>query len=227
METAITIPAQSGLLTPASLTGNLLQFTNITLPDAAIFTVITQASAALPATWEGFTVTLQKNKASLTWKTSSEINVDRYIVEYSANGINYSTAGTVAARNSAGLNTYSLVQENLPLGVRYYRIRRVDKDGQFQLSEVKSVRAGGLSTVVLKANPVIKGRLEMIIDVPQNQTAVIRVVSTTGKVIIQQNTGLSTGSNNIGTDISRAAKGTYILQVQLANDVINKKFVRL
>ena len=214
-------------LTPSAITGNLVEFTNINLPDEAVFTVITQASALLPAVWEGFTATLQKNKATLTWKTSSEVNVDRYIVEYSQNGITYLTAGTVAAKNSAGLNTYTLVQENLPAGIRYYRIKRVDKDGQFQLSEVKSVRAGGLSTVVLKANPILKGRLDMIIDVPQNQTAVIRVVSTTGKVIVQQNTGLSTGSNNISTDISRAAAGTYILQVQLANEVINKKFVRL
>ena len=181
----------------------------------------------MPAIWEGFNVTLQKNKATLTWKTSSEINVDRYIVEYSQNGIAYLTAGSVVAKNSTGLNTYTLVQENLPAGIRYYRIKRVDKDGQFQLSEVKSVRAGGLSTVVLKANPVMKGRLDMIIDVPQSQTAVIRVVSTAGKVIAQQNTGLSTGTNNISTDISRAAAGTYILQVQLANEVINKKFVRL
>lgn len=214
-------------LTPAAVTGNLLQFTNITLPDEAVFTVLTQVSATLPAVWEGFNVSLQKNKATLTWKTSSEINVDRYVAEYSQNGVTYLTAGTVTAKNSAGLNVYTLVQENLPAGIRYYRIKRIDKDGQFQLSEVKSVRAGGLSTVVLKANPVVKGRLDMIIDVPQNQTAVIRVVSTTGKMIVQQNTGLSTGSNNISTDISRAAAGTYILQVQLANEVINKKFVRL
>ena len=170
---------------------------------------------------------MQKNKATLTWKTSSEINVDRYVVEYSQNGITYLTAGAVTAKNSPGINTYTLVQENLPAGIRYYRIKRVDKDGQFQLSEVKSVKAGGLSTVVLKANPVVKGRLDMIIDVPQSQTAVIRVVSTAGKVIAQQNTGLSTGTNNISTDLSRAAAGNYILQVQLANEVINKKFVRL
>ncbi|HTE09313.1 MAG TPA: T9SS type A sorting domain-containing protein [Chitinophagaceae bacterium] len=212
---------------PTSFSGNLLNFTGLTLNNSVVFTIITQATALLPAIWQGFTVTLQKNKATLTWKTSDEINVDHYTAEYAANGINFIPVGTVAAKNGTGINTYSLTQENLPAGIRYYRIKRVDKDGKSELSQIKSVRAGGLTSVILKSNPLIKGRLELNIDVPQNQDAVIRVVSTAGHVLVQQNTSLSTGTNAITTNISHIATGTYFLQVQLADEIINKKFIKL
>ena len=214
-------------ISASSSTGNKLNFTGITLPNNAVFAIITSPSAALPAIWQGFTATVQKNKATLTWKTSNEINVDHYTVEYSTNGINFLTAGTVVAKNGAGINTYTLTQDNLPAGIRYYRIKRVDKDGKFEISETKSVKAGGAVTLVLKSNPLIKGRIELNIDVPQNQDAMIRVVNVDGKILLQQNYGLSTGTNSVTSNVSHIAAGTYFLQVQLANEIINKKFVKL
>ena len=210
----------------SSLTGNHLVFTGVALNGTSVFTIITQASALLPATWQGFTATLQRNSATLTWKTSNEINVDHYTVEYSSNGISFMSGPTVAAKNGASVNTYTVTQDNLPAGIRYYRIKRVDKDGSFTVSDIKSVRVGGLSSVLIKSNPVNNGTLELNIDVPQNQDAAIRILNISGKVLVQQNKGLSTGSNTIKTNMLHMSAGTYFLQVQLANEVINKKFVK-
>ncbi|MEP7279510.1 MAG: T9SS type A sorting domain-containing protein [Bacteroidota bacterium] len=214
---------------PSSFSGNRLIFTGITLANNAVFTVLTQASAfVLPAVWEGFAVSLQKAKATLVWKTSDEINVDHYVVEYSTDGTVFKPAGTVVANNNgAGQHVYTFAQDNLPAGTRYYRVRRVDKDGQFQLSDVKSVRPGGLSAVTVRSNPVTKDALELNIDVAQNQKAVIRIVSINGRILVQQNIGLTTGSNAIKTSTSHLAAGTYFLQVQLSNEIVNRKFVRL
>jgi hypothetical protein len=215
-------------VTPSSITGNLITFPGITLNNTDVFTLITQASAALlPAIWESFNVTLQKNKAILVWKTSDEINVDHYTIESSTDGNSFNAAGTVTAKNGSGTNTYTFVQENLPAGTRYYHIKRFDKDGKFQLSDVKSVHVGGLNTVLLKSNPVTKGKLELNIDVQQNQNAIIRIVNTSGIIMHQQQTGLSGGTNSLTTDISAMAKGTYFLQVQLGKEIINKKFVKI
>ena len=210
----------------SSLTGNHLVFTGVALNNTTAFTIITQASTLLPATWQGFTATLQRNSAVLTWKTSNEINVDHYTVEYSANGISFMSGPTVAAKNSTGVNTYTVTQDNLPAGTRYYRIKRVDKDGNFTVSDIRSVRVGGFSSVLIKSNPINNGTLELNIDVPQNQDAVIRILGISGKVLVQQTNGLSTGSNTIKTNMLHMAAGTYFLQVQLANEVINKKFVK-
>ena len=211
----------------SSATGNKINFTGVTLPNNAIFSLITQTSALLPAIMQDFTVTLQKNRATLNWKTSSEVNVDHYTAEYSLDGNTFLAFGTVAALNGAGINEYTLTQGNVTAGIRYYRIRRVDKDGRFQFSIIRLVKAGGLTSVTLKANPVATTAAELIIDVPQNQNAVIRVISTSGKILSQQNAGLSTGINNISTRTAQLAAGTYFIQVQLNNEIVNKKFVKL
>lgn len=211
----------------SSASGTVLTFSGITLSNNAVFTLITQTNAALPATLQSFEVGLQKNKATLTWKTSNEINVDYYSIDYSLNGTSWSTAGTVAARNGAGLNTYSFSQDNLPVGMRYYRIKRVDKDGLFQYTAVKSVRVGGSTVFVLKANPIIKNRLEYNIDAAQSQNATVRVVSSNGVVLFQQKLALTAGSNTVSTALPQMGAGTYLLQVQLNGELINKKFVRL
>jgi len=210
----------------SSLVGNHLVFTGVPLNNTTVFTIISQASALLPAIWQGFTATVQRNSATLTWKTSSEINVDHYTVEYSSNGLSFIAGPTVAAKNSTGVNTYTVTQDNLPAGIRYYRIKRVDKDGSFTVSDIKSVRVGGFSSVLIKSNPINNGTLELNIDVPQNQDAIIRILGISGKVLVQQNNGLSTGSNTVRTNMLHMAAGTYFLQVQLANEIINKKFVK-
>ena len=217
----------TSFIAPSSITGNLVNFTGISLPTNARFTLITQASALLPATWQGFSVTADRNKATLVWKTSDEINVDHYTAEYSSDGTIYKTVGTVTANNRPGTNTYSIVQDNLPVGTRYYRIKRVDKDGRFELSTVKTIKIVGATTVSLRTNPVTTSRLELTIDVQQSQNAIIRIITTDGKILVQQNSALSGGTNSISTSITGVAHGAYLLQVQLGSQVINKKFVRM
>jgi hypothetical protein len=215
-------------VTASSAAGTVLKFSGVSLPNNAVFSLITQPSAALlPALLQTFDVTLQKNKASLTWKTSSEINVDHYTVDYSVNTTDWFAVGTVAAKNGAGVNIYTISQDNLPIGRRYYRIKRVDRDGRFEYSMVKSIRVGGVTTLTVKGNPIFKNRLEFNIDAAQSQDATVRVVSTAGVVLLQQKLSLSAGDNAISTSLPQMASGTYLLQVQTSEGIINKKFVRL
>lgn len=214
-------------VTASSAAGTVLKFSGVSLPNNAVFSLITQPSALLPALLQTFDVTLQKNKASLTWKTSSEINVDHYTVDYSVNTTDWFAVGTVAAKNGAGVNIYTISQDNLPIGRRYYRIKRVDRDGRFEYSMVKSIRVGGVTTLTVKGNPIFKNRLEFNIDAAQSQDATVRVVSTAGVVLLQQKLSLSAGDNAISTSLPQMASGTYLLQVQTPEGIINKKFVRL
>lgn len=211
----------------SSAAGTVLKFSGVTLPNNAVFTLITQPSALLPAIFQGFDVTVQKNKATITWKTSNELNVDYYSVDYTVNTSDWLPVGTLAAKNSAGVNTYTMNQANLPVGRRYYRIKRVDRDGKFEYSMVKGIRVGGITTLTLKGNPIIKNRLEFNIDAAESQDATVRILSTTGVVLVQQKLSLSTGDNAISTALPQMASGTYLLQVQIPGGVINKKFIRL
>ena len=131
------------------------------------------------------------------------------------------------AKNGNGTNTYALTLTKVPAGTHYYRLRRVDNDGQSQLSETKTVRiAAGKVQVQLKANPVKNSPLEAIIDVQQSGTASIRIVNLNGETLLNQQINLQQGTNNYKAPAISLPAGTYLLQVQASGELINTKFIR-
>lgn len=212
----------------AVITSNQLSFENITLANNAVFTVITQGTAALlPALWKDFTVNLQNNKATLTWTTSNETDVDYYTVEYSLDGSSYTALTNIAAKNTDGTNIYTFAQDNLPAGARYYRIRRVDKNRSYSLSRFLKIQVGGvISKLALNTNPITRNRIDYTVHVTQNQAVVIRVVDMSGRILALQNKNLSAGTNSISTELPNIKTGMYYLQVRMANETITKKFIK-
>ncbi len=215
-------------VTPSNFTGNKLTFTNVTLANNVVFTIITQGSSVLlPALWRDFSVNLQNTKAILTWTTSDEADVDYYTVEYSLNGSSYVSLSSIPAKNSGGINTYTFAQENLPAGARYYRIRRVDKNHNYALSQILKVQVGGIITkLALNTNPITRERIEFNVNATQNENAVIRIIDISGRILVQQNKGVRTGTNAISTSLPHMLPGMYFLQVRLANETLTRKFIK-
>ena len=71
---------------------------------------------------------------------SDEMNVDRYSVEHSFNGVSFSAVAAVTANNNTGVNDYGFTHTNQAAGMHYYRIRRIDKDGRSEYTDIKSVK---------------------------------------------------------------------------------------
>lgn len=212
------------------VSGKKLLFTSVTLPDNAIFTLITTTSpnASLPAVWVSFTAEAVNGDGLLKWQTTDEINVARYEVEHSLNGTSFKTVGSVSANNNTGLNTYNFTHASLSAGVHYYRIRRVDLDGRSEYSVVKTIKiANGISSVSIRPNPVVGSTLTLAVTLQQNSKATIHVVGMDGKVILQQNTSLVPGMNTVNVDVARVPAGIYLVQVQLDEELVSKKFVKL
>lgn len=82
-----------------------------------------------------------KGAVQCTWVTASEYNNDHFVVERSADGINYTVVDVVAAvGNSVSLESYAYT-DLVPLrGTSYYRLRQVDVDGTTSLSQAVPVR---------------------------------------------------------------------------------------
>lgn len=215
-------------VTPSNFNGNKLTFTNVTLPNNVVFTIITQGSTVLlPALWKDFNVNLQNTAAVLTWTTSDEADVDYYTVEYSTNGTSYTSLGNIPAKNNGGINTYTFAQENLPAGARYYRIRRVDKNRNYALSQTLKVQVGGtLSKLSLNTNPITRERVEFYVNATQNDNIIIRIIDASGRILVQQNKGVRIGTNAISTNLPNILPGMYFLQVRLANETHTKKFIK-
>ncbi len=211
-----------------SASGKKINFNGVVLNNNVVFTILTfKLNSALPAIWLGFTAEAVNGNGLLKWKTSDEIDVDHYVVEHSFNGISYSAIGSVTANNNSGQNNYTFTDNGLAAGVHYYRIRRVDKDGKTELSGVQSIKiAVSGANVQIRPNPVTGTALVLAVSVQQNIKTTVQVMSVDGKVLLQQNVTFNTGNNLLNMDVTRVPSGVYMVQVQLKDGLVTKKFIR-
>lgn len=113
-------------------------------------------SNPLPVQWLNFAAKRVTASVLLTWATASEINSDYFEVQRSENGTLFSVIGTVKAAGEA--NSVSLYKflDTKPLNTGkpiYYRLKQVDRDGQFSLSKICVVQDSRAEQVMLYPMP--------------------------------------------------------------------------
>ncbi|MEO6314952.1 MAG: T9SS type A sorting domain-containing protein [Chitinophagaceae bacterium] len=211
-----------------SASGKKINFSGAVLNNGVVFTILTlKNSALLPAIWLGFTAEAVNGNGVLNWKTSDEMNVDRYVVEHSFNGVSYSVTGSVTANNNSGENKYSFTDNGLAAGLHYYRIRRIDKDGKSEYSVVKTVKiTTSGANVQVRPNPVVGATLVLAVNVQQSTKTTVQIMGVDGKVLLQQKVNLTAGSNFVNLDVANVPSGIYMVQVQLSDEFVTKKFIR-
>ncbi|MBE9464510.1 CotH kinase family protein [Dyadobacter subterraneus] len=104
----------------------------------------------LPVTIISFTGTAEAKNVVLNWEVTAEINVDKYVVELSRNGKNFTAIGTVKAGN---ITKYSFIHTEPASGTNYYRLRPVDMDNSFAFSRIISVIVENGNDIVFYPNP--------------------------------------------------------------------------
>jgi choice-of-anchor B domain-containing protein len=110
---------------------------------------------ALPVTLTSFTATSDGKTICLDWTTGTETGSDRFEVERSQDGRNFTTIGTVrAAGESVVARAYNFTDETPISGANYYRLRQVDFDGRFALSELRRIDVAGPGVLLIFPNPV-------------------------------------------------------------------------
>ncbi|KAA0989165.1 T9SS type A sorting domain-containing protein [Dyadobacter aurulentus] len=184
----------TGLVTPVSL-----------------FLISDSQSPPLPVTLVSFVAVRQENQALLTWKTTSEINSDRFDIEHSINGKDWNLIGSVPARGErSDFEFYSFRDLNPAGGENLYRLKMVDKDSSFAYSQIENLRFE--SEVVLYPNPVSDGKVYLESAAKIHQ---IRIFDSRGNSVV--NWHLAHGS----LDVSRLPAGSYVIQISSANGLVS------
>lgn len=84
---------------------------------------------------QDFTAQLQTGNVSLKWSTASEKLTVRFVLERSADRVNWSVASEIPAKGtSASASQYNYMDENPQPLVTYYRLKMVEVDGGFTYS---------------------------------------------------------------------------------------------
>jgi hypothetical protein len=127
-----TVPAvRTAINTPANW---IIQDLNrYTLPP----TTCTFSAATLPLKLLSFEGKATATSNSFTWSTSEESGVKQFVIERSGDAVNFTSIGTVAAKNTVGTYQYQFVDNRiLNSGNGYYRLKMEDLDGVYEYSSV-------------------------------------------------------------------------------------------
>jgi hypothetical protein len=212
---------------PVSFTGNVANFTGVTLNNNEVFAIITKPNSfLLPVTWKDFSVALVNKDARLNWSIDNNADADVYEIEHSADGITFEKIGT--SINKTDIKSYSFIHKGLLGGTHFYRIRQVDLNGRGTYSRIISVNVKSNDFVVsLVNNPVQKNYAEVIVNATLPAKASVELWSLNGSKTYTQVQPLNAGSNNIRIAMDKAAPGNYLLKVTVNGVPQSLQFVKL
>ncbi|HTS43113.1 MAG TPA: T9SS type A sorting domain-containing protein [Puia sp.] len=158
------------------------------------------------------------NLVLLNWSTSSEENSKGFDVERSYDGVQFTKIGYIpAAGNSSTEKDYSFTDPNLPQENNYYRLKKIDIDGNYAYSKVVMVRDPANNSFKVLNNP-FTSYLDLQFGKPVTGNAQIRLMDITGREMFRYMPEVN-GLTNLRIDLSQKplSAGVYILEV-LYND---------
>jgi len=174
----------------------------------------------LPVEFLSFTGEERDCATHLNWQTATETNSHFFVIERSANGINYAEIGRLtAAGNSQSLVNYDFTDNN-PNIQNYYRLKQVDLDGTYEYSEVIRINTtcfdGTVSDILdIYPNPVSSaGQINMNIFSKANQSANITILNVEGKNLLTKQINIIEGINALHYSVSELPAGTYFIRLE-------------
>lgn len=166
--------------------------------------------SALPVTLKSFNATKEGTTVELNWATTEETNSDRFDIQRSADGKEWSTIQTVIAKGESKVEVaYSAVDSDPFEGENLYRLHMVDKDGTSANSRIVNVKFEGLATY-LYPNPVSE---ELTIKAANwSNIAGVRIVNKNGREVYK-----SSGKPSQIVNVKNMPGGIYLVHLTTTN----------
>ena len=213
----------NGGLTTTQLAVNSNSQTFNNLPPGS-FIMFIDRPAVLPITLLSFTAQRMPQFINLLWRTTQERNAKGFEIERSTDGLNYLVIGNENATNTPGntTNAYQFADKDgaavNATGKLYYRIRMVDKNGEYNYSQVQVVNPllSEYKTQIMP-NP-IQNNSVLAIDLPSTGNYHIKLMNSVGQIVgTVWNGAREKGRQNISLQVinpSALPSGTYYLQIE-------------
>jgi hypothetical protein len=180
----------------------------------------------LPVELLNFDAYRNGDHVKVEWSTASEINNDYFIVERSADGFHFEKLNVVdGAGNSTTLKSYSVIDEKPFNGISYYRLRQVDYDGKYFISDTRLVNfANNYTDFILFPNPATD-ELNVSFNSEHPANDIIRIEDINSRIVFETIIKVEKGYNLIPVNTSLLAKGIYILSVNRDDEIVRKKLI--
>jgi hypothetical protein len=187
------------------------------------------SDGVLPASHISLKGTIYNSQSNLAWTVTTDQLVNRYDVEFSADGYTFINAGTVAGKADGSYeNRYhftDLVNKN---ETRFYRLKLIGNNGLYTYSETIRLTAGKQAVVNVIPNPFLR-EIKVDLQLRTTEDLIIRLLDFQGKVVVYNKKTLSVGNHSIKLDVPETIPaGMYLIEVYSGSEkILNKKLVKI
>ncbi len=220
------------LISPSATNGGSQTVTfQVDFTNGQYYTLGSIENDALPITLISFEVNNYKDdQVKLDWVTASEVNNAFYTIERSTDGVNFETVANLdGAGNSSDLLYYSFVDVSPIIGTSFYRLKQTDFNGEFDYSEIRSIKVEKTFDASFSAypNPVTKGdKLRIAYAIERSQTLRFTVLNTRGQVILSENKDVLVNGGYVEFETNRLDKGLNLIRIlDENNDTVTLKVI--
>lgn len=161
---------------------------------------------------------LDQQGVSLTWQTASELNAQHFEVMRSEDGFTWEQVGTVTATGTSNqLSEYQFVDEKpVRTALRYYQLKQVDFDGNFEWLPIISVNCEAGEGMRLYPNPA---HHKAYLSIPSNveELITIQLIDATGRVVKTTKHQITKGDNIVELALTALQNGIYTIVLENDN----------
>lgn len=210
-----------------SIAPTILEFLGVDRPsnfDGVVLAGVTRGSTSLPIKLTSFNAKVANNQIALNWVVAGEDKVNRYEVERSIDGKNFSLVDKITA---SGQHLYNVTDRNPATGVNYYRLKTVDENGDvaYPGSAFAKYSLTGKKFIIYP-NPTATNQINIALDGYAPGIYTFKVVDISGKMIKRGQLNFQSATQASLTFDSNLATGVYMLYLDNGKDAVQAKLIK-
>ena len=200
---------------------------NITTNTGSVGTFTTFSATALPIELSRFGANVANSNVNLSWETLSETNNEKFLVERSFNGKDFSTIAELAgAGTTLATKNYAFEDKTAAATaykVAYYRLKNVSFDGREDVSKLVVVKLRETATATITS--IAPSKSTMSFTSEENTDVTVSIFNLNGQVVTSKVIASEKGLNQVDIDFSNLEQGMYIVNLKTNTSSVSKKFV--
>jgi len=212
-----------------SATGDALTTGNVTSNSISAFNApftIGSVSFVLPLKIISFTAGQLNDHTKLNWTIGNELNVDRYELQRSDDGINFYTIYTHNPYNRNGTEFYSYNDMNILKGTVYYRLKVQNLGSSIHYSHIVTVSANSSTKLFYVITNPVESSIEIYADAAVKGIYNYTLTNTDGQVMQSGMLEIKYAGVQTIKLKSILATGVYILTVKNEINWLQKIIVK-
>ena len=178
-------------------------------------------AAPLPVTITSVTARQQADDIVVEWQVTNQLNIAKYEVEKSTDGLIFVRVNTQNALiTNTGNAVYNWLDVQAVEGDNFYRIRSIGNNGDVKISQIVKITMGkGKQSITVYPNPVLNKMIFVKFTNLDKGTYQLRLINALGQVIGNHQVIHTGGSGHYTFNLNdKIAAGAYQLEIISPNE---------